>query len=79
MLQDWDARARGLPAPVRRMGVAVVTYVVRSGPTTRPFEPAADELGTITHLTPEDIESRLSAAEHDAARSEGGALAGAPA
>jgi uncharacterized protein (DUF58 family) len=60
---DWDERRETFLRSVRRMGVAVVTFVVRSGPTERPFEPAAEELGAITRVTPEEIEERLRAAE----------------
>lgn len=65
---DWDERRETFLRQVRRMGVAVVTFVVRSGPTQRPFEPAADELGTITHVTPDEIEGRLQAAESEVSR-----------
>jgi uncharacterized protein (DUF58 family) len=60
---DWDEKREAFLRSVRRMGVAVVTFVVRSGPTARPFEPAADELGAITRVTPAEIEARLQAAE----------------
>jgi uncharacterized protein (DUF58 family) len=63
---DWDERREAFLRSVRRMGVAVVTFVVRSGPTGRPFEPAADELGAIMRVTPAEIEARLQAAEAEA-------------
>jgi uncharacterized protein (DUF58 family) len=62
---DWDERRETFLRSVRRMGVSVVTFVVRAGPTARPFEPAADELGPITRLAPEEIEDRLRAAEQE--------------
>jgi uncharacterized protein (DUF58 family) len=65
---DWDERREAFLRSVRRMGVAVVAYVVRSGPTHRPFEPAAAELGAITRVTPAHVEARLQAAEADASR-----------
>jgi hypothetical protein len=45
------------------MGVAVVTFLVREGPTRRPLGAASDELGAITRVTPSEIETRLVAAE----------------
>jgi uncharacterized protein (DUF58 family) len=74
---DWDDRREAFLQSVRRMGVAVVAFVVRSGQTARPFERAAAGLGSITRVTPEDIESRLRAAEAepDAAASLAGATA----
>lgn len=76
---DWDESREAFLRSVRRMGVAVVTFVVRSGPTQRPFEPAADELGTITLVTPEEIASRLTAAETEAVRFGSGGVVGATA
>lgn len=64
---DWDERREAFLRSVRRMGVAVVTFLVRSGATRRPFEPAADELGPITLVTPAEIEARLQAAEAEGA------------
>jgi uncharacterized protein (DUF58 family) len=75
---DWDEGREAFLRSVRRMGVAVVTFVVRAGATSRRYEPAAEELGPITLVTPGDIESRLRAAETEGKRS-GPALAGATA
>lgn len=65
---DWDEKREAFLRSVRRMGVAVVTFLVRSGPTARPFDAAADELGAITRVTPAEIEARLQAAEAEAMR-----------
>jgi uncharacterized protein (DUF58 family) len=74
---DWDEWREAFLRSVRRMGVAVVAYVVRSGTPERPFEPATDELGPITHVTPEEIERLLAAAEQDPTRPRVESFAGA--
>jgi len=60
---DWDERRETFLRQVRRMGVAVRTFVVHEGPTRRPFASLSDELGPMTGLTPADVETRLRAAE----------------
>jgi uncharacterized protein (DUF58 family) len=64
---DWDDGREAFLRSVRRMGVAVVTFLVREGATQRPFEGASDELGPITRIAPSEIEERLAAAEDEAA------------
>ena len=60
---DWDDGREAFLRSVRRMGVAVVTFLVREGPTRQPFAAASDALGTITRIAPSEIEARLVAAE----------------
>ena len=60
---DWDDGREAFLRSVRRMGVAVVTFLVREGPTRQPFAAASDALGTITRIAPSQIEARLLAAE----------------
>lgn len=61
VLRDWDAAREGFLRRVRSLGTAVRAVIVRSGPTTRPWEPAVGEIGAIELLTPAEVATRLAA------------------
>ena len=69
---DWDEPRERFLRHVRQLGVAVRTFLVRTGDTARPAEDAAAELGPITRLTPAEIERRVAGAESgDAVKAHG--------
>ena len=59
---DWDDAREAFLRRIRELGVAVRTFVVHPGRTTRPWQPAR-ELGEATLLSPEEVTRRL--AEED--------------
>jgi uncharacterized protein (DUF58 family) len=61
VMLDWDdARERFLRG-VKEQGAAVRGIIVRAGETTKPWAAAVSELGTFTHMTPQDVERALRA------------------
>ena len=60
---DWDERRETFLRRLHEQGVALRVLVVHEGPTRRPVEAAGDRLGSITVLTPEDVERRIQAEE----------------
>jgi uncharacterized protein (DUF58 family) len=58
---DWDDRRQAFLQGLRDHGVAVRTFLVREGATTRPWQGAARELGEISLLAPSEVERRLRA------------------
>lgn len=56
---DWDEGREAFLQGLREQGVAVRTFIVHPGPTRRPWEGAARELGEITLVTPAEVERRL--------------------
>lgn len=61
---DWDQRREAFLRHIREMGVAVRIFVVRQGSTRLPLEGIrGDVLGSVTRLTPGDVERRLQASE----------------
>jgi uncharacterized protein (DUF58 family) len=56
---DWDEPRESFLRHVRRLGVAVRAYVVRTGAPARTAEDAAAELGPVTRVTPAEVERRL--------------------
>jgi uncharacterized protein (DUF58 family) len=62
VMLDWDdARERFLRG-VKDQGAAVRGIIVRAGETAKPWAPAVGDLGTFSHMTPQDVERALSAA-----------------
>lgn len=62
VMLDWDdARERFLRG-IKDQGAAVRGIIVRAGETTKPWAPAVGDLGTFSHLTPQDVERALAAA-----------------
>jgi uncharacterized protein (DUF58 family) len=55
---DWDDAREAFLRRIRDLGVAVRTFVVHPGRTTRPWE-AARDLGDVTLLSPEEVARRL--------------------
>ena len=61
VMLDWDdARERFLRG-VRDQGAAVRGIIVRAGETTKPWAPAAGDLGAFSQMTPHDVERALQA------------------
>jgi hypothetical protein len=60
---DWDEPRERFLRHVRRLGVAVRVYLVRTGATARAEADAATELGPITRVTPAEVERRVADAE----------------
>ncbi len=60
---DWDEARETFLRGIRDQGVAVKIFVVRGRPTRRPLGAADDSLGSITVMTPEEVESRIAATE----------------
>jgi uncharacterized protein (DUF58 family) len=60
---DWDEPRERFLLHVRRLGVAVRVFLVRSGAAARPEENAAPELGAVARVTPAEIERRVTDAE----------------
>jgi uncharacterized protein (DUF58 family) len=66
---DWDEPRERFLRHVRRLGVAVRVYLVRSGSTPPPeTSSAVSELGPLTRVTPAEVERRVA----DAEETEGG-------
>lgn len=65
---DWDEPRAAFLREVRRMGVAVRVYLVRSGVSTRP-ERAGDD--PLERVTPEEVERRVADAEAASAANRG--------
>jgi uncharacterized protein (DUF58 family) len=61
VLQDWDAPREAFLRQVKSLGTAVRAIIVRSGPTAKPWDGAADELDELSLLTPADVERALAA------------------
>ncbi|MET0555811.1 MAG: DUF58 domain-containing protein [Vicinamibacteria bacterium] len=60
---DWDEPRERFLQNVRQLGVAVRTYLVRTGATARPERDAAAGLDPVTRITPAEIERRVADAE----------------
>jgi uncharacterized protein (DUF58 family) len=60
---DWDEPREAFLHGLRERGVAIRVFIVHPGPTRRPWEGAARELGDITVVSPADVERRLVAEE----------------
>ncbi len=65
VLQDWDTSRQQFLRQVKALGTSVRAIVVRDGPTTEPWQGAAQDIGEFTQMSPQDIE-RLIAAERGA-------------
>lgn len=63
VVQDWDPAREEFLRRVKELGTAVRTIVVHDGPTSAPWQSAADELGEISVMTPEDVERLLAAGQ----------------
>jgi uncharacterized protein (DUF58 family) len=61
ILQDWDDRREAFLRRVRTSGVAVRAVIVHDGPTTRDWQAAADDLGSVQLLSPAQIEDAIRA------------------
>jgi uncharacterized protein (DUF58 family) len=59
ILQDWDPARREFLRKVRDSGSAVRAIVVHDGPTTEDWRSAAEEIGEISQMTPDDVERAL--------------------
>ena len=64
VLQDWDQPREDFLRRVAALGTAVRGIIVHDGPTNRPWEHAAEELGELSAMSPADVE-RLLAAEYE--------------
>jgi uncharacterized protein (DUF58 family) len=72
---DWDEPRERFLRHVRQLGVAVRTYLVRTGAAARAEVDAAAELAPVTRVTPAEIERRVADAEwSDAGRANGAGL-----
>jgi len=60
---DWDEQRESFLRGLRARGAAVRTFIVHPGPTRRPWDGAARELGEITLVPPDEVERRLAAGE----------------
>jgi uncharacterized protein (DUF58 family) len=60
---DWDEPRERFLLHVRRLGVAVRVFLVRTGAAARPEGAGAAELGPITRVTPAEVERRVADAE----------------
>jgi uncharacterized protein (DUF58 family) len=58
---DWDEARESFLRRVRSLGVSLLVYLVREGATRRPYDGVSAELGTITRVTPDEVERRLQA------------------
>jgi uncharacterized protein (DUF58 family) len=61
VMLDWDERRESFLARVRALGVKVHAIVVRAGETRLDWRAAAQELGGVERLTPDDVERRIAA------------------
>jgi uncharacterized protein (DUF58 family) len=61
VLQDWDGGRQNFLRRVNEMGTAVRSIIVRDGPTTEPWQGAGADLGEISQLTTQDVQSLLAA------------------
>jgi len=59
ILQDWDPARREFLQRVRAAGTAVRAIVVHDGPTTEDWRAAAEEIGEIGQMSPDDVERAL--------------------
>jgi uncharacterized protein (DUF58 family) len=64
---DWDEPRERFLRHVRRLGVVVRVFLVRTGLPSRAEEGAAAELGPITRVTPAEVERRVADAESTSA------------
>ena len=65
VLLDWDEPRERFLHEVRSLGTPVRAIVVREGETTRPWAPAASEVGEIGIMAPADVERALTARPPD--------------
>jgi uncharacterized protein (DUF58 family) len=61
VLQDWDEARERFLREVKALGTAVSVIVVHDGPTTRPWPPAAGEIGEVLLMTPDEVDRRVAA------------------
>jgi uncharacterized protein (DUF58 family) len=59
ILQDWDPARREFLRKVRDAGSAVRAIVVHDGPTTEDWRAAAEEIGEVSQMSPDDVERAL--------------------
>jgi len=59
ILQDWHPARREFLQRVRAAGTAVRAIVVHDGPTTEDWRAAAEEIGEIGQMSPDDVERAL--------------------
>jgi uncharacterized protein (DUF58 family) len=73
ILLDWDRQREEFLRRVKALGTAVCALVVREGETREPWQHVGEELGSLSLMTPADIEKALDVA------AQGGAVAHRPA
>ncbi len=61
VLQDWDAERRKFLRNVAALGTSVKAIVVHHGPTREPWQGAGEEIGEVSAMSPEDVETLLAA------------------
>lgn len=59
ILQDWDPARREFLQRVRASGTAVRAIVVHDGRTTEDWRAAAEEIGEVSQMSPDDVERAL--------------------
>lgn len=59
IVQDWDEARESFLRRVKAFGVDMRVMIVREGPTEKSWEAAADELGEMSLVRPEDVERAL--------------------
>jgi uncharacterized protein (DUF58 family) len=59
VLQDWDAPRESFLRRVKSMGTAVRVLIVHRGATQLPWQHIGEELGEMSLMTPDDVESLL--------------------
>jgi len=72
VLLDWDGQREEFLRRVKALGTAVCALVVHEGETREPWQRVGEELGTVSLMTPTEIERALSAP------AQGGGIAGRP-
>jgi len=60
---DWDERREAFLRRLNELGVSLRIFVVHDGPPRESVAPAEGRLGSITVLTPDDVERRIQAEE----------------
>jgi len=72
VLLDWDGQREEFLRRVKALGTAVCALVVHAGETREPWQHVGEDLGSMSLMTPADIEKALDAA------AQGGAVAHRP-
>ena len=59
VVQDWDDAREAFLRRVRAFGLELRVIIVREGPTQKDWKAAAEELGDVSLMRPEDVERAL--------------------